>query len=233
MPSGYVVMDRGGLIEDVNRAAQALFGRRDSGLIGRPLPALVTTGRQLVRDAIADARRGRLERVDDLEVEILRRDAPPLAASLTIAVARDERGEVSGLRALLVDVSERKRAEEAARVASAARAADLAKDEFLATLSHELRTPLNAILGWSQILRNEGSVEELAYALQSIERNSLHLNRLVADLLDVSRIMLWGVRVPARLGSVRPSRSPARRSRRRIPLPTRSTALARCVRTPW
>ena len=189
MPSGYLVMDRKGVIQDVNRAAQTLLGYPASELVGRPLASLVTMGRECVCDAISDARRGRLERADDLEVELRRRGAPPLSASLTIAAARNDGGQVTGLRALLLDARERRRAEEAARAASAARAADVAKDEFVATLSHELRTPLSAILGWSQILRSEAPSGEFSYALQSIERNSLHLNRLVDDLLDVSRIM--------------------------------------------
>lgn len=68
--------------------------------------------------------------------------------------------------------------------------ADRAKDLFIATVSHELRTPLNAISGWSQMaatgkLPSERSSE----AMHIIARNATSLNRLVDDLLDVSRIV--------------------------------------------
>jgi PAS domain S-box-containing protein len=62
------------------------------------------------------------------------------------------------------------------------------KDEFLATLSHELRTPLNAIVGWSQVLRNRHGPEDLARALDVIERNAKVQTQLIEDLLDMSRI---------------------------------------------
>lgn len=64
------------------------------------------------------------------------------------------------------------------------------KDEFLATLSHELRNPLNAILGWASILRADSSNrEELATGLDVIERNTQLQAKLIADLLDMSRIL--------------------------------------------
>ena len=64
------------------------------------------------------------------------------------------------------------------------------KDEFLATLSHELRTPINAVLGWTQMLR-AGMVQgdRVAAALETIERNAAAQQRLIEDLLDVSRII--------------------------------------------
>lgn len=68
--------------------------------------------------------------------------------------------------------------------------ANCIKDEFLATLSHELRNPLNAILGWASILRTDSSnPEELATGLDVIERNTQLQAKLIADLLDMSRIL--------------------------------------------
>ena len=64
------------------------------------------------------------------------------------------------------------------------------KDEFLATLSHELRTPMNAVLGWTRMLR-AGVVrtDRVPGALEAVERNAVAQNRLIEDLLDVSRIV--------------------------------------------
>jgi PAS domain S-box-containing protein len=86
---------------------------------------------------------------------------------------------------------ERKRAEDEVRAAyEEARAANRAKDEFLATLSHELRTPLSAIVGWTHMLRT-GQLDPTtaARAIETIDRNARVQTQLISDILDVSRIV--------------------------------------------
>jgi PAS domain S-box-containing protein len=64
------------------------------------------------------------------------------------------------------------------------------KDEFVATLSHELRTPLSAILTWSHVLRQPGLEPQIvARAIEAIDRNARAQSALVADLLDLSKIV--------------------------------------------
>lgn len=70
-----------------------------------------------------------------------------------------------------------------------AEAANKAKDEFIAMVSHELRTPLNAMLGWVEILKgNKGDEGVYKRALEAIDRSAKAQNRLVNDLLDISRM---------------------------------------------
>jgi signal transduction histidine kinase len=101
-------------------------------------------------------------------------------------------------RALQAEIIERRRAE-AERVALfereqagrvEAEAMNRMKDEFLGTLSHELRTPLNAILGWTHLLE-VGKRDEAAIlrATRVIKNNAQAQAQLVADILDVSRII--------------------------------------------
>jgi signal transduction histidine kinase/ActR/RegA family two-component response regulator len=70
------------------------------------------------------------------------------------------------------------------------------KDEFLGTVSHELRTPLTAILGWVQMMRS-GSVppDRQPKALEAIQRNAKTQAQLVADLLDMSRLVSGKLRI--------------------------------------
>ncbi|MGG6237158.1 PAS domain S-box protein [Nodosilinea sp. AN01ver1] len=90
--------------------------------------------------------------------------------------------------AIAVDNARLYQDEQTAR--SEAEAANRIKDEFLAVLSHELRSPLNPILGWSQLLqKRQPDPDTLLRGLQTIERNAKLQTQLIADLLDVSRIL--------------------------------------------
>lgn len=79
------------------------------------------------------------------------------------------------------------------------RQANRIKDEFLATLSHELRTPLTAILGWVHLLRTGRlDVPMSERATEVIERNAKAQSQLIADILDVSRIVTGKFRLEPR-----------------------------------
>ena len=70
-------------------------------------------------------------------------------------------------------------------------AASRHKSEFLANMSHELRTPLNAISGFSQVLRKGifGAVnEKQAEYLDDILASARHLQSLIDDVLDLSKV---------------------------------------------
>lgn len=64
------------------------------------------------------------------------------------------------------------------------------KDEFLHNLSHELRTPMNAVMGWAALLVNKDcDPQEYQKIFESIYRNAQTQNKLIDDLLDLSRIL--------------------------------------------
>ncbi len=66
-----------------------------------------------------------------------------------------------------------------------------AKDEFLAAMSHELRTPLTSILGLSETM-GDGLLGQLSKqqdkAVRMIHENGTHLLELINDILDMSRV---------------------------------------------
>jgi signal transduction histidine kinase/CheY-like chemotaxis protein len=76
------------------------------------------------------------------------------------------------------------------RARTDAESANRLKDEFLATLSHELRTPMNAILGWTSMLaRGQIESDKLPRVFEALDRNAQSQAQLIADVLDVSRII--------------------------------------------
>ncbi|MEK6303814.1 MAG: ATP-binding protein [Acidobacteriota bacterium] len=99
--------------------------------------------------------------------------------------------------AVAIEHSRLYEAEQQARLE--AEAANRMKDEFLATVSHELRSPLNSILGWITLLR-EGNLDSDAAtrAMETVERSARAQNRIISDLLDVSRIISGQLRLNVR-----------------------------------
>jgi signal transduction histidine kinase/ActR/RegA family two-component response regulator len=97
-------------------------------------------------------------------------------------------------------VSEAQREADQARHARAdAEEASRVKDDFLATLSHELRTPLNAIVGWVHMLRDPALPEDRRRAaVETILRNAQSQEQLIADILEVQRIMAGKLRLELR-----------------------------------
>ncbi len=96
---------------------------------------------------------------------------------------KDEHGKAYRMSGSMIDITERKEAEQTLHEASRA------KDEFLATLAHELRNPLAPIRTGMEILKKDagnGPPSQRARAI--IERQLVHMIRLIDDLLDISRI---------------------------------------------
>lgn len=97
-------------------------------------------------------------------------------------VVTDERGEMIGAINVLVDVSDRRRAEDGLRAAIAV------KDEFLGLVSHELRTPVTTILGNAKLLAARKDVAEpLASLLRDLGSEAERLAAVVENLLVLTR----------------------------------------------
>ena len=130
-----------------------------------------------------------------LAIALSRRIASPIASLASVARALGTGASVTAPRAGgILEVRELHQAlANASRAVrdreDALRAADRAKDEFLAMLSHELRNPLGALASAAAVLQRSGRVDDrVAPAVAIVSRQVGHMTRLVDDLLDASRV---------------------------------------------
>jgi signal transduction histidine kinase len=182
-----------------------IVGRRD--LLGKPARVVLP---ELAEQGVWDI----IERVyatgETFVAEAFPADVPTGAGGALVPsffnwVAQTTRaldGSIDGVMIFAVDVTELVRAQqrleqashlekvlraEAEAATKVALAANRSKDEFLAMLGHELRNPLAPIATALQLLRLRGHESGERERLV-IERQVKHLEALVSDLLDVSRI---------------------------------------------
>jgi PAS domain S-box-containing protein len=98
----------------------------------------------------------------------------------------DGRREMYCVDVDLTDVKRMERELTAAR--DAAESASRAKSAFLANMSHEIRTPLNGIMGMLQLMNTDQVTGDQARCLEIALTSCKNLTRLLADILDLSRV---------------------------------------------
>ena len=102
---------------------------------------------------------------------------------------RSDEGTPLRVAGAIMDITDKKEAEEAARKAIIAEESDKAKSRFLANMSHEIRTPMNAILGFTEILmQNETLTPSVSEGLERIYASCNLLLGIINDILDFSKI---------------------------------------------
>jgi PAS domain S-box-containing protein len=184
-PIGYATLSSDGIVRDLNHAGARVLGRSKARVIGSQLAAFVAAPDLhlfrvlLQRAADSDA-------LPSCELELSIGGRAVQVRLTATAVAREDRTILVAFE----DVSERvAREAQLARTEQALREANQRKDEFLAMLSHELRNPLGPISGSLFILdHTDPESQQALNARAIIERQVVHLTRLIEDLLDVTRI---------------------------------------------
>ena len=141
---------------------------------------------------------------DGCEIVIERADGTRATVLAHANPFHDEFGRLTGAVNILIDITERKRSEEALRASETnlrtardvAEAASRAKDQFLAVLSHELRTPLSPVLMTAAAMEADAQLPpQFRDDVAMIRRNIELETKLIDDLLDLSRVTTGKLRL--------------------------------------
>lgn len=172
------------IFEYINPIYHQHFGYRD--LIGKTfleaLPELA--GHPVLNELRKVYRTGITFEGKEIRIPLTEiKDQPPVDRYYNIMYqARlDENGAVNGILSFAYDVTElvsvRKLEEEQYK-----------KDEFLSIASHELKTPLTSIKAFNQLMQRTNDIHTLKGFISKSEHNILRLDKLIGDLLDVTKI---------------------------------------------
>jgi signal transduction histidine kinase/ActR/RegA family two-component response regulator len=189
LPAAAYTCDPDGLITYYNQHAVDLWGRepKRNDPVDRFCGSfrLFSTDGAPIRHDQCWMARALLENreYDGHEIVVERADGTRVTVLAHANPIRDERGQLSGAVNVLVDITDRKRLEDALRDS------ERRKDEFLAILAHELRNPLAPLRNALELLKVDGrNGATVDYARGLMERQLDQIVRLVDDLTDVSRI---------------------------------------------
>ena len=177
-PIAVLELDPAGLIQEVNHAAELLFGFAAAELIGRSVKRLVLPKSHSDFDRHWARLIAAREPLAGIKIRNPRRDGLSIVCEWTVTPLVNREGDLISVVAQGRDVTAQLEAERM-------------KKEFTSTLSHELRTPLTSIIGSLQLI-NVGVLGEVpkdvAELTQVAERNGQRLLDLINDILDIERI---------------------------------------------
>ncbi|MBZ5592796.1 MAG: response regulator [Acidobacteriia bacterium] len=209
-PVAYHEIDAEGIVRRVNRAECLMLGTKPEQMIGRHIWEFVSPEQ---RDASREAVRRKLAggmAIAPFEREYVRADGRQRIQEIHESLIRDDQGNVTGIRSAMLDITDRKQAEEQLKRYTAelktanaqqqhllaeleaakvrAEAATRAKSDFLANMSHEIRTPMNAIIGMTELALYTRLTDEQREYLTTVKQSAGDLLTLLNDILDFSKI---------------------------------------------
>jgi two-component system sensor histidine kinase/response regulator len=202
LPDATFVIDREGIVVAWNRAIEHMTGMSAEDMLGKGdyEYALPFYGKR--RPILIDLVNTRDEATEAEYISITEREETLVSESFhpllgsegvylsgTARPLYDSKGSPVGAIESIRDITERKKAEEALKVARAtAESATRAKGDFLANMSHEIRTPMNAIMGMTNLALTLDVSPRLLDYLTKIRSSSESLLSIINDILDYSRI---------------------------------------------
>jgi two-component system, LuxR family, sensor kinase FixL len=185
-------VDRDGVVLCVNQAECELFGFRPEEMLGRPIWDFMAS------EDREKTKAGLLERISSnqplvpLEREYKRRDGSSVVMEIHQKRILDASGNAIGLRTFLLDITQRKRAEQTlSEQADKLARSNSELEQFAYVASHDLQEPLRKIQAFGDRLKTKYDAalgtEGLDY-LTRMQNAAARMQALIQDLLSLSRV---------------------------------------------
>ena len=179
MSEGLLTTRLNGQITTVNPALQTMIGAEESELLGRYCYEAIRTEPNTLGGLVDQMQEKKTERETfQAACDVIRPDGARAPVLISGAATFDSGGEVTEIVIVLSDIGQ-------------IRELERMQDDFVANVTHELRTPLATILLYARLLRagkTKGDPEREARYLETIEQQSNHIQKLVRQILDLSRM---------------------------------------------
>lgn len=187
--AGVFIRTEKGEIEWYNPAVAEITGYPLEEMRGKSFGTLLV-GKQTDKTALEVVLKRAGENLPyEVEIILYRKDATPIWVFISNNPLFNEKGEVERQIGIMIDITERKRAEEQlVKAKEDAIKLSEAKENFLSVMSHEMRTPLNAVIGMTRILKDEQPLDRQKDNLNILEFSANNLLTLINDVLDFTKI---------------------------------------------
>jgi PAS domain S-box-containing protein len=193
------------IIIDVNQSFLDKFGYSREEIVGKPIfETIEDSSRKMVDTVLESLKKG--DHVENIEMLYHKKDGTKIPILLSLSLSRDQGGKPSGYIAIIKDVSEIYEArmkiheseEKILNQYLKLRQIDELKDEFASMISHELSTPLFPIKFHSEMLKDPNIFgklnKEQLNSVNEIYENSIKLDKLINDILDVQKLEQNGLK---------------------------------------
>ena len=197
-PNAFIMTDPAGTILLTNNQADILFGYRNDELIGKSVEILVP---DKFRDAHPTLRESFLQQPKaramgaGRDLTGIRKDGTEVPVEIGLNPISTSHGNY--ILASVVDITERKNTQlKLEKVNSQLKSKNQEMEQFIYTVSHDLKSPLVTIGGFTKKLSdtlNKKIDEKQQHQLQRITANVNHMEGLLNDLLQLSRVIRQGI----------------------------------------
>ncbi|QHA91431.1 PAS domain S-box protein [Bacillus sp. N1-1] len=177
-PIATLALDMNANIRLWNPAAEQIFGWHSDEVIGKKSPIVPKDEKDITIPEIIEH-----GHIVNKEVKRMTKDGSIVHTALSTAPIQDENGQINGIMAAFMDITDKKKTEEALLKTEKLSAVG----QLAASVAHEIRNPLTSVKGFIQLLNDDKPFAEktpfLSIMLSEIDR----MDAIIKDLLVLAK----------------------------------------------